>query len=207
MKILFLLAPIVLLASCTLGNTPVVTSPTPQKPVQTVTPNDAMMKTDSPVMKKEDAMKKEDSMMKSDSPVMIKEDMMKKDDAMMKVDSPTIKKDDAMMKREEAKVVGQTGYIDYSEATAKTALAVGQKVVLFFHAPWCPSCRNLGEEITGNLTAIPANTLILKVDYDSSTELKAKYGVRSQHTTVIIDKDGNLISKKQGAQNIEEILD
>lgn len=193
MKILFLLAPIVLLASCTLGNTPAVTSPTPQKPVQTVTPNDAMKKDDS-------AMKKEDTMMKTDSPAM------KKDDTMLKSDT-SMKKDDAMMmKKEEPKTVGPTGYSEYDESKVKVALAAGQKVALFFNAPWCPSCRNLDEEIKNNMSAIPADTLIVKVDYDSSSELKAKYGVRSQHTTVLIDKDQNLISKKQGAQNIAEIL-
>ena len=99
-----------------------------------------------------------------------------------------------------------TGYVDYTEGSVKTALAAGQKVVLFFHASWCPSCKSLNAAIMSELASIPADTLIVKVDYDSSDVLKQKYGVTSQHTTVLIDKDMRLISKKLGARSVSEVL-
>ncbi len=96
--------------------------------------------------------------------------------------------------------------MNYDEAKVGEALASGQKVALFFHATWCPTCKALEKSINTEITSIPTDTLIVKVDYDTSTEMKKKYGVTSQHTTVLIDKDMNLISKKLGARNISEVL-
>lgn len=86
------------------------------------------------------------------------------------------------------------------------ALKSGKKVALFFSASWCPTCKALNANIESNLSAIPADSLIVKVDYDDSDELKRKYGVVSQHTTVILDASGNLVSKKLGARSIEEVF-
>ncbi len=96
--------------------------------------------------------------------------------------------------------------MNYDEAKVGEALTSGQKVALFFHATWCPTCKALEKSINTEITSIPTDTLIVKVDYDTSTEMKKKYGVTSQHTTVLIDKDMNLISKKLGARNISEVL-
>jgi hypothetical protein len=66
--------------------------------------------------------------------------MMKKtegDDAMMKKEEPAgdamMKDDSAMMKKE------VSGYTTYNASSVSDALAAGKKVVLFFHASWCPS--------------------------------------------------------------------
>jgi thiol-disulfide isomerase/thioredoxin len=81
-------------------------------------------------------------------------------------------------------------YTAYSaEAVAKTA---GRKI-LFFHAPWCPQCRALEQSIQSE--TIPAKVTIFKVDYDSSTTLRQKYGVTIQTTLVEVDSNGNLIQK------------
>jgi len=88
----------------------------------------------------------------------------------------------------------------------KIALAESEKVVLFFHASWCPSCRAINTDIENNLNNIPAKLNILKVDYDKETELKKKYGVTYQHTFVQVDKDGNLIKKWSGGQTLSSIV-
>jgi thioredoxin 1 len=131
---------------------------------------------------------------------MMKEEAMMKD-MMMKtgpMSGDMMKKGDTMMKL--------TGYMNYDAAKVSEALAAGQKVALFFHASWCPSCRALDSAINSSLSTIPADALIVKVDYDTSTELRKKYGVTSQHTTVLIDKDMNLISKKLGVKTVAEIF-
>ena len=66
-----------------------------------------------------------------------------------------------------------TGYIDYDPKIVKEALASGQKVALFFHATWCPTCRAMEKGITSSL--IPSDILIVKVDYDNSDELRKQY--------------------------------
>lgn len=81
-------------------------------------------------------------------------------------------------------------YTSYSEnALAETS---GTRI-LFFHAPWCPQCRSLDKDITEN--GAPAGTTIFKVDYDSSQDLRKKYGVTIQTTLVLIDGEGNLVKK------------
>ena len=79
-------------------------------------------------------------------------------------------------------------------------------MVLFFHASWCPSCRGLNKNIEENLGAIPAELSILKLDYDTETELKKKYGVTFQHTLVQVDADGNLIKKWSGSPTLSSLV-
>ena len=81
-------------------------------------------------------------------------------------------------------------YIEYDEA--KLASADGKKI-LFFHAPWCPQCNNIEKGIEEQ--GVPAGVTIFKVDYDTSTELKQKYEVTLQSTLVVIDGEGNLVTK------------
>jgi thiol-disulfide isomerase/thioredoxin len=64
----------------------------------------------------------------------------------------------------------------------KIAMAEHNKVVLFFYAPWCPTCQSVDKEINANPASIPKSLIILKTDYDSMKDLKKKYGVTYQHT-------------------------
>lgn len=61
--------------------------------------------------------------------------------------------------------------------------------LLFFHASWCPQCRELEASIKS--TSLPANVVIFKVDYDSHQDLRKKYGVTLQTTIVKVDKNDN----------------
>ncbi|QKJ21011.1 thioredoxin family protein [Microbacterium hominis] len=76
-------------------------------------------------------------------------------------------------------------YVDYSESAL--ASAEGTRV-LFFHAPWCPQCRALESDI--DAVGVPDGVTILKVDYDTSTELRQRYDVRLQTTVVALDDSG-----------------
>ena len=88
----------------------------------------------------------------------------------------------------------------------KLALAGDGKVVLFFRAPWCPTCRTLNADIRANIGNIPAGVTILDVDYDNSTALKQKYGVTYQHTFVQVDALGNQIAKWSNSPTLAAIL-
>ena len=110
---------------------------------------------------------------------------------------------EVMVKDVEKKQAAAGTYEAYS--AEKIAFAANGDVVLFFHAPWCPTCKALDTSINTNLTGIPANTKILKVDYDSSTELKKKYGVTYQHTLVQVDAKGNMITKWSGGNTLASI--
>ncbi len=81
-------------------------------------------------------------------------------------------------------------YTDYSEEAF--ASAQGTRI-LFFHAAWCPQCKALDASIKAG--AVPTNTTILKVDYDSSQDLRRKYGVTTQTTLVLVDSNGDLVKR------------
>ncbi|CAB4962240.1 MAG: thioredoxin [Actinobacteria bacterium] len=80
-------------------------------------------------------------------------------------------------------------------------------VVLFFNAAWCSTCKQARDNITADLSTIPAGLTIVTVDYDSAGELKQKYGVTIQHTYVQIDEDGNPLAKWSGSVTAAEIAE
>jgi len=98
----------------------------------------------------------------------------------------------------------KSSYIEYSEDNLK--MAENTKIVLFFHASWCPSCRALNSDIEKNIDKISPNVTILKTDYDKETALRKEYSVTSQHTLVQIDKNGTLIKKWSGGSKLENII-
>lgn len=81
-------------------------------------------------------------------------------------------------------------YVDY---TADTIAATPGTKILFFHASWCPQCRAIEEDVKRD--GVPANTTIIKVDYDANQALRQQYGVTIQTTLVKIDDQGNLVEK------------
>jgi thioredoxin 1 len=95
-------------------------------------------------------------------------------------------------------------YVAYD--SAKLAAAKTGKVVIFFAAAWCPTCRGLDKDINAHLTNIPANVTLLKADYDKESELKKKYGVTYQHTLVQVDESGTLIKKWSGSPTLGELV-
>lgn len=115
----------------------------------------------------------------------------------------TNKKDDVIVEKS-VDLTNSGSYEAYS--AEKFVRAETQDLVIFFHAPWCPTCRGLNSNIESNLKSIPKDLTILKTDYDSETELKVKYGVTTQHTLVQVDKDGNLIKKWSGGGKLENLL-
>ena len=89
---------------------------------------------------------------------------------------------------------------------AKLAKANDGKVVLFFRASWCPSCKVLDADIRSHLNDIPKGVTILDVDYDKYADLKKKYGVVMQHTLVQVDADGKEIAKWGGSATLTDLV-
>ncbi|MBP9761351.1 MAG: thioredoxin family protein [Candidatus Magasanikbacteria bacterium] len=125
--------------------------------------------------------------------------------------TPTKPAEDPMMKKtetNEANTENQKQVAGSYEVYApeKIALAEDNNVILFFHAPWCPTCIAAHKDIQANNTRIPNGVVILQTDYDTYTELKKKYGVTYQHTFVHVDAQGNLIKKWSGGNTLQSIL-
>ncbi len=125
------------------------------------------------------------------------EKMAKEGEAMQKDGEGT-----AMTKDDRAMAMSQAGsFSDYDQA--KLANAEKGNVVLFFSASWCPTCQEANKNF--NASSAPNGLTLLKVNYDSSNDLKKKYGVTYQHTFVQVDKDGNLIKKWSGSNNYSKL--
>lgn len=99
-------------------------------------------------------------------------------------------------------------YTAYSPTEVETAQKAGKKVVLFFHADWCPFCIEADKQFKAHLSELPPNTIVLKTNYDTETALKKKYAITYQHTFVQIDTSGNLVSKWNGGDvdNLKKYL-
>lgn len=69
----------------------------------------------------------------------------------------------------------------------------GHPSVLFFHAGWCPICKRVDQTLTQWYEEEGFPLTVYKVDYDSSSDLKVRYGVTYQHTFVLIDGQGNAL--------------
>ncbi|MEV8273092.1 thioredoxin family protein [Microbacterium sp. NPDC077184] len=80
-------------------------------------------------------------------------------------------------------------YVDYTDGAIEAT--PGDKA-LFFHASWCPQCRALDEDLRAS--GAPDGLTVFKVDYDSRTDLRQKYGVTLQTTIVFVDDAGEPIS-------------
>lgn len=165
-----------------------------------MTKSSEVMSNNSKALMKEDGVMKEgDHMMLDGKSSWSNEEMQK----MQKEDSMMIKEGESMMKNDDV-MMKKTGYIDYSSA-ALTANGEGKNII-FFKASWCPTCKSLDADITSNANKIPEGVNIMKADYDTSSELKKKYGVTQQHTLVVVDKDGNKISSKVGSPTLDSVL-
>ena len=76
-------------------------------------------------------------------------------------------------------------YVNYVD----TAIADAEgRILLFFHASWCPQCRAIESDILAD--GVPDGVTIVKVDYDGRQDLRQQYGVTLQTTFVEVDSSG-----------------
>jgi len=107
----------------------------------------------------------------------------------------------------DATPTGGGAYISLADYQASKASYAESKVVLFFNATWCSTCKKARSNLEADLSAIPADLAIVLVDFDSETDLKRQYGITVQHTFVQIDADGNELAKWSGSLTAQEIAE
>lgn len=95
------------------------------------------------------------------------------------------------------KTVTSSAYLAYTDGV----IGNGDTSLLFFHAVWCPSCRESDKDLKALYKEGSASINTYRVDYDSSLELKKRYGVTQQHTFVLIDGKGTVVQTLIGATN------
>ena len=107
----------------------------------------------------------------------------------------------------EAVPSGAGAYISLAEYQASKNSYAASKVVLFFNATWCSTCKRARNNLEADLSAIPADLAIVLVDFDSETDLKRQYGVTLQHTFVQINSGGSELAKWSGSLTAQEIVE
>ena len=125
------------------------------------------------------------------------------------VDTSHTGSDDSMIKEGDTdsnKMVADSSQGQYVTYTADYLTKYqGKTKVLFFHATWCSTCKAADRDITKNLSNIPEDLVIIKTNYDKEGELKKKYNVTYQHTFVVVDDQGNEVTKWNGG-SFQDIL-
>jgi len=113
--------------------------------------------------------------------------------------------DQVTTQQNDTQVVETQGkYVEYTPTIVKESADQGKKVVLFFHASWCPTCRAAQNDILGRIDEIGDDIVIVKTDYDTYNDLKKKYNITYQHTFVQVDQQGNEITTWNGG-DLDEI--
>ena len=98
-------------------------------------------------------------------------------------------------------------YVTYSPENLSVATENDGRAVIFFAASWCPSCKEAEKDFQANFEKVPEDVTILKTDYDTATDLKAKYSITMQDTFVQVDKNGDEITKwNSGGEGIKTLL-
>ena len=80
-----------------------------------------------------------------------------------------------------------------------------QVVLLDFFATWCGPCRMVGP-IIDEIAEENPSIRVGKVDVDAQSELATQFQVYSIPTLVVM-KDGKVLTQSTGAKNKQQILD
>jgi thiol-disulfide isomerase/thioredoxin len=102
--------------------------------------------------------------------------------------------------------VASGDYISYQNYKLDAEKYQDSRVVLFFNASWCSTCKIARDNFEANLKEIPADMAIVVVDFDNSADLRKKYGVTLQHTFVHINSQEEAIKKWSGSTTISELI-
>ncbi|MBI2596011.1 thioredoxin family protein [Candidatus Daviesbacteria bacterium] len=108
-------------------------------------------------------------------------------------------------------LMDRLNYIDYTEQNLESAKRNGRPVLFFAATIWCQTCQALEKEIKESGNSLPPDVTILKVDYDNDKVMNNKYRVTSQHTLIVLDKNGNEVKRWIGGnldlliQQLQEI--
>ena len=109
-------------------------------------------------------------------------------------DAPAM--EEAMMEDESDSDVAAEASTEYA-VYSDEVIGNGKESVLFFHASWCPKCKANDGKLTSWYNSQEFGRSIYKIEFDDAGDLREKYGVTSQDTFILIDGDGNEISRAQ----------
>jgi hypothetical protein len=93
--------------------------------------------------------------------------------------------------------------VDYNGESLAQSITAGKKTLVWFHAPWCATCK--AQELV--LAKIPTDqnqTVIIKIDFDKATKLRRELKVPTQ-STFLVYKNGKEIARSVGVTDPTEL--
>lgn len=126
--------------------------------------------------------------------------------AMMQKNPSVDSGQDKMMADEQS----STRYVPYSKAVYDDS--ADKRRVLYFYASWCPTCRPADADFIQNSSKVPQDMIVIRVNYNDpdtdqeEKDLAKKYGIAYQHTFVQVDSAGKEVTKWNGGQTQELLV-
>ena len=77
------------------------------------------------------------------------------------------------------------------------------KRFLYFSAPWCGPCRQLGP----TMDQVALNYPVRKINIDENPLLAQQFKIKNIPTVLVIDDDGDVLSSKTGAYPAQTYID
>jgi len=118
-------------------------------------------------------------------------EMMEDMEGMDSTSSPQVE----MVEKEEGAYINARDNV----ALASAAIGNGNPALIFFHASWCGYCQAKDKVLTKLYSENSFSISTYKVDYDTVNDLKARYGITTQDTVVLVDGEGNAVQMVMGA--------
>lgn len=145
---------------------------------------------------------------KTDDTKMIQDNSLapKENEEMTKEDESSMMEDDKMT----GDKMSDSRYVEYTKAVLDSSSK--NRRVLYFYANWCPTCRLADPDLKANVSKFPPDVTVIRVNYnDTDTDqeekdLAEKYGITYQHTFVQIDSLGKVITRWNGGQAKELLV-
>lgn len=78
-------------------------------------------------------------------------------------------------------------------------------IIVDFYATWCGPCKNFAPFFDRFAHTFSGKIKFLKVNVDVGDELARQYQIKGIPSLVVFDKNGNLLSKKTGSNEINEL--
>ena len=119
---------------------------------------------------------------------------------------PPEDKEPSLDESESQAIEVNTWYQDYTETALQDALSRNEKVVLFFHAAWCPTCRAFDTNARSYENAPLEALTLFKIDFDTATDLRRTYGVTRQHSFVVLDNEQKEEMRVEGVTTVSELI-